>query len=64
MTQGSLLLMALIGLVALLSGAALLLTAPRRASDAARYVSRLGGVMLGAIGLILIVFAASWVLMV
>jgi multisubunit Na+/H+ antiporter MnhB subunit len=60
MSTGSLLLMAFVGLVALAIGIGLELTARRYRHEARRYVSRLSGVMFCAIGLILIVFAASW----
>jgi multisubunit Na+/H+ antiporter MnhB subunit len=60
MTTGSLLLMAFVGLIALAIGAGLLLSARGRRREASRYVSRLAAVMFCAVGLILIVFAASW----
>jgi uncharacterized membrane protein HdeD (DUF308 family) len=63
MTTGSLVLMAVVGLIALVVGIGLELTARAHRREAARYVSRLGGVMLCAVGLILIVFALSWRLM-
>jgi uncharacterized membrane protein len=63
MTSGSLILMAVIGLIALVLGLGLGLSARTHRRDSSRYVSRLGGVMLAAVGLILIVFAASWRLM-
>ena len=59
----ALLLMALIGLVAMAAGTGLLLRAGRGAGAPQRYALRLGGVMAAAIGLILIVFAASWPVM-
>ena len=46
--------------IALAIGLGLELTARSRRREASRYVSRLSGVMLCAVGLILIVFAASW----
>ena len=63
MTTNSLLLMAAIGLIALAIGLGLLGTARVHRRDSSRYVSRLGGVMLAAVGLILIVFAGSWRMM-
>jgi threonine/homoserine/homoserine lactone efflux protein len=63
MTIGSLLLMAFVGLVALVIGIGLEVTARTRRREASRYVSRLSGVMFCAVGLILIVFAASWRMM-
>jgi predicted cobalt transporter CbtA len=63
MTTGSLVLMVIVGLIALAIGLGLELTARARRREASRYVSRLAGVMLCAVGLILIVFAASWRLM-
>jgi threonine/homoserine/homoserine lactone efflux protein len=63
MTTGSLVLMVIVGLIALMIGLGLEVTARMRRREASRYVSRLAGVMLCAVGLILIVFAASWRLM-
>ena len=63
MTTGSLILMAVIGLIALVLGLGLLATARSHRREASRYVSRLAAVMLSAVGLILIVFAGSWRLM-
>jgi uncharacterized membrane protein HdeD (DUF308 family) len=63
MTTGSLVLMVVVGLIALMIGLGLEVTARMRRREASRYVSRLAGVMLCAVGLILIVFAASWRLM-
>ena len=60
MTTGSLVLMVVIGVIALLIGLGLEVTARRRRHEESRYVSRLAGVMLCAVGLILIVFAISW----
>jgi uncharacterized membrane protein HdeD (DUF308 family) len=60
MTTGSLVLMVVVGLIALMIGLGLEVTARMRRREASRYVSRLAGVMLCAVGLILIVFAASW----
>jgi hypothetical protein len=63
MTTGSLVLMAVIGAIALLIGLGLEVTARARRREETRYISRLGGVMFCAVGLILIVFALSWRMM-
>ncbi|SFS01640.1 hypothetical protein [Sphingomonas jatrophae] len=61
MTNASLIFMALVGAAALALGIGLLIAAGQRRHEESRYVSRLAGVMVCALGLVLIVFAGSWV---